>query len=295
MNVKSNASNSGSSDKVSSRSLTTPPSTSSKKSKQKEKRMEDLSIEENLKEKLINLNIQKQYSGFHMKEIEEQNIPELNIPQLSATHNREDMNKNDEERRYRSVGNIGITNLNELSAVLDFSSNNNLKGVTRESLRNLSLQMKMDSSNEYNITKGEQTSDVNTLYNQSTILKKEMETKENPSSWFFGNCCTANNNEYFYERQEPVVQGSSSLFNVNNKFIPYNPNSDMLHISNNTIKLSNIYESDVFSNSMQNNLILNNQKNSGQNMNKTMTNNNSLRLQKKRQSCSATTNYCNCI
>ncbi|KAI4836499.1 hypothetical protein MKS88_004296 [Plasmodium brasilianum] len=269
-----------------------------------------------LKKKAINMNIRNsnkvngcvKSGGF-------QNIGRSDIPLFSPMHYRDPINAGDEERRNRSIGSTGFLNLRESSSF----KFNRIKSTN--ALRNLSLQVKWDPTNDFArtmTTTDEPSLHVNNLYTKNVLRRRPSEI-EKQSNWMFVKCCSNNKDCNFYERKEPVVQNFSSLVNENNKYISYNPKSYLQHFSSNTVKLSNMYESTMFTNktlrrssqvndhvmnrqvkghnnnkSNSSNRPLNSKMSSETYTNKAFFNSGSLKL-KRRPSCIATTNYCSCI
>ncbi|CRH01123.1 conserved Plasmodium protein, unknown function [Plasmodium relictum] len=283
MNDQLNMSTSNSSVKLTPRSIT--PFSSSKRLKKNKNKIDSLSIDDALKEKLIYMNASKNPLDPNMKDMHFKYIPKLELPQLSLI-NTDKINKKDEsKRRNQSVGNQGLSNLYEKPS---FNFNSNKSTV---SLRDLSLHMNFNPSKEL-IREGPYIH-INNLRDQNTIFKKADNEKQN-SNWIFSKCCNTNKNKNFYERKEPIIQNFSSLFNVNNKYIPYAYTSEVIENPSNNIKMSNIYGSDLFTSNIRNQVLLNNNCNTSGYMNNPNLSKFTLRL-KKVPSGSRKTTYCNCI
>ncbi|CRG94998.1 conserved Plasmodium protein, unknown function [Plasmodium gallinaceum] len=284
MNDKLNMSTSNSSVKPTPHSIAL--SSSTKKLKKNKNKLDPLSIDDALKERLININVSKKILNTNIRDTYSKYIPKLEVPQLSTINKGQTNKKYEEKKRNQSVGNHGLSNLYENPS---FNFNRNKSAV---SLRDLSLHMKLNPSKEL-ITERVPYKHINNLCDHVTIFKKTEEGRQN-SNWIFSKCCTPNNNKSFYERREPTVQNFSSLFNINNKYIPYAYTSEVLENPSNTIKMSNIYESDLFISNVRNKMPLNNNFNTPGFMNNSSFNNYTLRL-KKIPTGSRKTTYCNCI
>ncbi|SBT41526.1 conserved Plasmodium protein, unknown function [Plasmodium ovale wallikeri] len=254
INEKLQLSNSDSSNRVTPHSMTprsiTPPSVtasvSSKKLKKKKKKISSsLNVDDTLKKKVINVNARKNSPNEkgNMQQTERKSENRLDHPLIPVLR-KENVHLSNEERRYQSVGNIGFLNLRE-SASFNF---NKIKSTNP--LRKLSFQVRLESPNELT-TNGEPNLNVNNLYSKNPLTRKPSEIGQN-SNWMFPKCCFANKKDSVYERKEPVVQNFSSLFNVNNKYIPFNTNPEMIRTSSNTVRLSNMYNSNLFADRMMN-------------------------------------------
>ncbi|SBS86122.1 conserved Plasmodium protein, unknown function [Plasmodium ovale curtisi] len=247
-------SNSDFSSRVTPHSMTprsiTPPSVtasvSSKKLKKKKKKISSsINVDDTLKKKVININARKNSPNEkgNMQQTERKSENRLDHPLIPVLR-KENVHLSNEERRYQSVGNIGFFNLRE-SASFNF---NKIKSTNP--LRKLSFQVRLESPNELT-TNGEPNLNVNNLYSKNPLTRKPSEIGQN-SNWMFPKCCFANKKDSVYERKEPVVQNFSSLFNVNNKYIPFNTNPETIRTSSNTVRLSNMYNSNLFADRVMN-------------------------------------------
>ncbi|CAA9989339.1 conserved Plasmodium protein, unknown function [Plasmodium knowlesi strain H] len=149
-----------------------------------------------------------------------------------------------EERRNSGEASTGMLKLRNAS-LLNF---NRIKSAN--TLRNLSVQVKLESPPPpmEEASQGEPNLKVNNLCSKTPAVGRRssgMITQN--TSWMFGKCCSVGNSssEYVYERKEPAIQNFSSLFNVNNKYMPVSTNLQMALLSGNSVKLSNVYESDL--------------------------------------------------
>ncbi|EUD67586.1 hypothetical protein C922_01771 [Plasmodium inui San Antonio 1] len=118
-------------------------------------------------------------------------------------------------------------------------------------LRNLSVQVKLESPPPTEVQSREEPNlKVNNLCSRRpSVSRRTSGMITQNTSWMFDTCCSVGNNStttpYVDERKEPAVQNFSSLFNVNNKYMPRSRNLQMALLSGNSVKLSNVYESDL--------------------------------------------------
>ncbi|ANQ09765.1 Uncharacterized protein PCOAH_00043100 [Plasmodium coatneyi] len=147
-----------------------------------------------------------------------------------------------EERRNSGDTNAGMSKLRNASL---FNFNRIKSGNT---LRNLSVQVKLEPPPMEVASQGEPNLKVNNLCSKTPVVARRTSGMiPQNTSWMLGKCCSVGNSstEYVYERKEPAIQNFSSLFNVNNKYMPVSTNMQMALLSGNSVKLSNVYESDL--------------------------------------------------
>ncbi|CDU20092.1 conserved Plasmodium protein, unknown function [Plasmodium yoelii] len=193
----------------------------------------------------INRNINNENNSYNqsqnlMNKTEHNSLTKIDIPAALSSS----VNKNciplDDERRYRSVGNIEFLNLRKSPSL------NMNKMKSDNALRNLSFHVKLEQPKEIKV-KGTPNLYLNKLYSTNSVAENLNESKKCNYNCMFDRCYPTNNNTNSCGRKEPTIQNFSSLFNVNNKYIQYNTNPGIRVMSHNSpMKMSSIYESELF-------------------------------------------------
>ncbi|CXI99387.1 conserved Plasmodium protein, unknown function [Plasmodium berghei] len=193
----------------------------------------------------INRNINNENNSYNqsqnlMNRTEHNSLTKMDIPTTLSSS----MNKNciplDDERRYRSIGNIEFLNLRKSPSL------NMNKIKSDNALRNLSFHVKLEQPKEIKI-KGTPDLYLNKLYSTNSVAENSNESKKCNYNCMFNKCYPTNTNTNSCGRKESTIQNFSSLFNVNNKYIQYNTNPGIRVMSHNSpMKMSSIYESELF-------------------------------------------------
>ncbi|CAD2101484.1 conserved Plasmodium protein, unknown function [Plasmodium vinckei brucechwatti] len=176
----------------------------------------------------------------NMKKAEGNSLTRIGVPTaLSSSMNQNYIPLNN-EKKYQSIGNIDFLNLRKSPSL------NMNKMRSDNALRNLSFHVKLEQPKEIKV-KGTPDLHLNKLYSTNSIVENPNENKKCSYNCMFDRCYSKNDNTNSCERKEPMIQNFSSLFNVNNKYIQYNTNPGIRVMPlNNTMKMSSIYESELF-------------------------------------------------
>ncbi|CAD2098937.1 hypothetical protein YYG_03020 [Plasmodium vinckei petteri] len=176
----------------------------------------------------------------NMKKAEGNSLTRIGVPTALSSSMNQNYIPLDNEKKYQSIGNIDFLNLRKSPSL-----NMNKMG-SDNALRNLSFHVKLEQPKEIKV-KGTPDLHLNKLYSTNSIAESQNENKKCNYNCMFDRCYSKNANTNSCERKEPTIQNFSSLFNVNNKYIQYNtkPGIRVMPL-NNTMKMSSIYESELF-------------------------------------------------
>ncbi|CAD2099287.1 conserved Plasmodium protein, unknown function [Plasmodium vinckei] len=176
----------------------------------------------------------------NMKKAEGNSLTRIGVPTALSSSMNQNCMPLDNERKYQSIGNIDFLNLRKSPSL------NMNKMRSDNALRNLSFHVKLEQPKEIKV-KGTPDLHLNKLYSTNSIVENPNENKKCGYNCMFDRCYSKNANTNSCERKEPMIQNFSSLFNVNNKYIQYNTNPGIRVMPlNNTMKMSSIYESELF-------------------------------------------------
>ncbi|SCM08735.1 conserved Plasmodium protein, unknown function [Plasmodium chabaudi chabaudi] len=179
-------------------------------------------------------------NSINMKKTEDDSLTKVDVPMAPSSSMSQNYTPLDNEKKYQSIGKIEFLNLRKSPSF------NMSKMGSDNTLRNLSFHVKLEQPKEIKV-KGTPDLHLNKLYSTNSVVENPNENKKCGYNCMFDRCYSTNANTSSCGRKEPTIQNFSSLFNLNNKYIQYNTNPGISVMPyNNTMKMSSIYESELF-------------------------------------------------